>query len=183
MTRSGGWLALLLIVSLAGSVARPEEKPGGAKAEVLAIDPGARPVLGPKKAQGPRYLIWYGEGKWHLRTRASMETFTFRGTILAHNGKVTEISNFDDLEGRRRGKRTQDVGKLNPTRDKIAFEFRTSTSEDGFDFTLGPAVTALEFDLKIDDEAAPEKVFVGKKANNPPKGKFLLDAHPSEPKG
>ena len=182
MARFGLRSAVVLILLLAAPAARPEDKPA-AKGEVLPIDPRERPVLGPKKAQGPRYLIWHGGGKWHLRTRASMETFTFRGTITTQNGKVAEISNFDDLEIRKRGTRSQDVGELNPTRDKIAFEFRTSTSEDGFDFTVGPGVTALEFDLKIDDEPTPEKVYVGKKAKSPPKGKFLLAADPPADKG
>ena len=172
---SGG----VLLVLLAASVAQPDEKPG---AEVLPIDSAGRPVLGPKKAQGPRYLIWHADGRWHLRTRASAETFTFRGTITVQEGKVAKIENFDDLENKRRGKKVQDVGKLNAVRDRIAFEFRTSTYEDGFDFTLGPGATALEFDLKIDDEPAPEKVYLGKKGANPPKGKFLLAAEPSKEK-
>jgi len=171
---------LVLVFVLAGSAARPEEK-GEAGASVLPIDSGGRPVLGSKKAQGPRYLIWHADGKWHLRTRSSAEIFTFRGTITVRDGKVSKIENYEDLEGRKRGKKPQDVGKLNAMRDRIAFEFRTSTAEDGFDFTLGPNATALEFDLKIDDEPAPEKVFVGRKASNPPKGKFLL-ADPPEGK-
>lgn len=168
-------LALLLI----SSPASPEEKPDDAKANVLQVDPVGRPVLGPKKAQGPRYLIWHADGQWHLRTRSSADQATFRGTITVRDGKVTELANFGDLETRKRGKRNiQDAGKLNAARDRIAFEFRTSTGEDGFDFSLGPGATALEFDLKIDEEPTPEKVYLGRKAVSPPKGKFLLAPDP-----
>ena len=170
----------LLAFALVGAMARSEEKTSQGNASLLSINTSGRPVLGPKKAQGPRYLIWHSDGQWHLRTRASAETFTFRGTITVQEGKVARIENYEDLENKRRGKKVQDVGKLNAARDRIAFEFRTSFAEDGFDFTLGPGATALEFDLKIDDEPAPEKVYLGKKASNPPKGKFLLAADPSE---
>ncbi|HVJ68475.1 MAG TPA: hypothetical protein VM510_10845 [Caulifigura sp.] len=170
---------LCLIFLLASSVARPEEKPDEAKLNVLQVDPVGRPVLGPKKAQGPRYLIWQADGQWHLRTRSSADQATFRGTVTVRDGKVTEIGNFEDLETRKRAKRNiQDAGKLNAARDRIAFEFRTSVGEDGFDFTLGPGATALEFDLKIDEEPNPEKVYLGRKAVSPPKGKFLLAADP-----
>lgn len=173
---------LVLVALLAGSVVQSQEKPRDAAVNVLAVDSAGRPVLGPKKAQGPRYLVWHADGQWHLRTRASAETFTFRGTITVREGKVARIENYDDLENKRRGKKVQDVGKLNAARDRIAFEFRTSAAEDGFDFTLGPGATALEFDLKINDEPAPEKVYLGKKAVNPPKGKFALEAAPARDK-
>ncbi len=182
MSRYRFCLLLFLACAVVGAAAWSEEKAGRGNGDVLPINTSGRPVLGPKKAQGPRYLIWHADGQWHLRTRASTEIFTFRGTITVQEGKFAKIENYDDLENKRRRKKPQDVGKLNAARDRIAFEFRTSTAEDGFDFTPGPGATALEFDLKIDDQPAPEKVYLGKKASNPPRGKFLLAANPSEDK-
>jgi hypothetical protein len=169
-------VAMLLAASLASRPALPQEKPDGAS-QVLAIDPTTRPVLGPKKAKGPRYIIWHADGEWHLRTRSGTDLHTFRGTITAIDGKVLQVSSFENLEGKG-GKKSPDRGKLNDVKDRIAFEFRTGTGEDGFDFKLDGDVTALEFDLKIDEKPAFETVYLGKKAANPPKGKFRLAAAP-----
>lgn len=55
----------------------------------------------------------------------------------------------------------------------LAFDFTTKGKEDGVDFHVTGA-SCLEFDLRIDGDGDPGKIFIGPKQTKPGSAHFML---------
>lgn len=121
-----------------------------------------------------RYYVWRdGGGEWHLRTTTKQQQHRFTGTIKIVGGGRIQNVNPAKLESQGDKK---DWWSLNAQRDVITLDLSTKGQMDGFDFTVGPRVKELRFDLKVDGKDRPDRIFIGKKAENPAASSFTLPA-------
>src|SRR5688572_11836797 len=90
----------------------------------IKVDPTGEPDE-LRKGNAIRYFLWYDGTEWHLRTDTAGKKHTFTGTIEVVGGKVTSITDFENLESGKKKKKS-DVGKLNQNQTQVAFEFVTS---------------------------------------------------------
>jgi hypothetical protein len=116
-----------------------------------------------------RYYVWHDAEGWHLRTAAKQNLRKFHGTITLKGGtfhKLREIG----LE--RKGKYA-DISKLSADRTKIEFTIYTSTSFDGYDFTIkGDPDARVEFELHRGGRDFPKEIFIGGEGQHPAGVKF-----------
>jgi hypothetical protein len=142
----------------------------------IAVNPVGRPDA-LTKGNAIRYFLWHDADGWHLRTDSNGKPHKFKGTITVVGGKVTEISDFEDLEaGRPRRKR--DLGHLNEAENQVTFSFTTSVARDGFDFTVDGGAREIRFDLTIDGKPAPRRILIGAESQPAPTEDLVLPAHP-----
>jgi hypothetical protein len=107
---------------------------------------------GYQETAGAGFWVWRGpKGGWHVRTTSGGKEHHFHGEIAVRgSGLLTELkANRTELNDRVKG---------NPS--GAAFEFKTSTFEDGIDFRVDPG-NCIEFDLKIDGKSQPDKINLG----------------------
>jgi hypothetical protein len=169
-------VGLGLVVGLFAGAAPADGKKGGGK-----VDPTPEPVGKPagfEKGKPAHFWIWYGDGEWHIRTTTAKKPHRFWGVIATDGGAFTQLRL---LKAEGLGL-TADRMAWNKDRNKIAIDFTTDGGVDGADFKVGKDVTALAFDLKIDGEAAPKLIVIGKGGDRPPAAQFVLPAHPGKKK-
>jgi hypothetical protein len=147
-----------------------------AVAQVIKVDPKGEPA-DLQKGNAIRYFVWFDDGAWHLRTDTAGKKHSFSGTVEIVGGKVTTISDFENLEGGKKKKKS-DLGQLNQKQDEIAFKFTTSKKRDGFDFQVDGAAKQVRFKLLIDGKPAPERIFIGARAQPAPMDAFEFPAAP-----
>lgn len=169
-------MAVLFVPTLRGEDSKPSS---GDDEQVIEVDPEGQPRGYDKRPSGPTCYIWREGEVWHLRTRTKNQSRKFRGEIQVQGGTVTKISNFDGLEasGRKKNRKSADIGRLNTAKNQIDFEFRTSGGEDGFDFKVSASAKNLAFNVKIDDYEHSFPIQIGAKAQKPPAIPFTLPAH------
>ena len=144
-----------------------------------AIDATGRPAAYSKPVKQATYYLWHEDGAWHLRTRTKEKSREFSGLIRVQGGTVTRLdANAKGLEVRGKKKAKRDIGVVRDGGKTIAFEFRTDGGEDGFDFTVSPATTALDFQRRLMGCDHPDHIVIGRNGVSPPKARFTLPANP-----
>jgi len=187
--------AILLFLAAQGIPLTRADDKKTADDPVFEIDAEGEPRGYDKPPKGPTFYLWYSEGAWHVRTKTKEKAHAFTGVIQLRKGKVASISGYEGLEvpnaraaaqkGKGKGKakgrirKFEDFGKLNDSRTRIDFNFKTSGREDGFDFKVNKDATLLDFSLKIDGYGHSENIVIGGKNMAPPAGHFTLVAHPA----
>src|SRR5688572_16672325 len=102
-------IALLLAVVLVTWVTPPIFSADDSPA--IEVNPVGEPK-GLSRGDAVRYFLWHDAEGWHLRTDSNGKPHRFQGRIDVVAGKVTTISDFENLEpGRNR--RRADLGILN----------------------------------------------------------------------
>lgn len=144
---------------------RPEEQP---------LNPRGRPDE--KFVKVPqRYYVWHDAEGWHLRTAAQRDIRKFHGTIRLTGGTFHKLRT---VGFERKGKYA-DSSRVNADRTKIDFTIFTSTSYDGYDFTIkGDADAKVEFELFRGGRKFPKEIFIGDEGQHPPGNKFSFPADP-----
>ena len=143
---------------------------------VIDVNPSGRPKS-IAKGQAVRYFLWHDSDGWHLQSDSGGRKHAFSGTVEVIGGKVTKISDFDNLEPERK-KKNRDLGFLNEAKNEIKFKFATSKARDGFDFQVDESATQIRFRLLIDGKALPQRVLIGAESQPAPDEEFTLPAHP-----
>jgi hypothetical protein len=147
------------------------------KETTFEVDPCGQPL---KTINGPRFYVWYDNGVWHVRTHTVSRRHEFTGVILLRGGKVARVSNFEGMEAHAK-KANRDVGIVSDKGRKISFRLVTAGGEDGFDFRLSKAVTAVTFAFRFDGTEHPEVICVGSNCLTPPNATFTLPSNPEKP--
>ncbi len=115
------------------------------------------------------YWLWRDtDGTWHLRSTASGKGHRFQGRIHADSPGALSIGALVSMEAR--GRHADDIGMVD---GDIAFNLVTAEKEDGFDFRVARE-TCVEFELRIDGDGDPGKIFIGAKQTKPGSAHFLL---------
>jgi hypothetical protein len=148
----------------------PEEQP---------LNPRGRPDE--KFVKVPqRFYVWHDAEGWHLRTAAQQNIRKFHGTITLKGGTFNKLR---EIGLERKGKYA-DASKVSADRTKIEFTIYTSTSFDGYDFTIkGDADARVEFELHRGGRDFPKEIFVGGEGQHPPGVKFGFPADPERATG
>ena len=136
---------------------------------------GEPPAL--SKGNAIRYFLWYDAAGWHLQTDTAGKAHEFTGLIDVVGGKVTSISDFENLEAGKKKKKS-DVGMVNQAKNQITFKFTTSKKRDGFDFQVDDSAKQIRLKLLIDGKASPDRVVIGAAGQPAPTEVLLLPAHP-----
>ncbi len=145
-------------------------------APLVAVDPVGKPIT-LLKGNAIRYFLWNDAHGWHLRSDSNGKRHVFSGSIDIVGGKLTKISNFENLEAGAKP-RFADRGKFNKAKTQITFKFTTSIKRDGFDFQVDESAKQVRFKLKIDGKLRPRRVLIGAAGQPAPTDVLLLPAHP-----
>ncbi|HTZ21396.1 MAG TPA: hypothetical protein VMC06_10990, partial [Opitutaceae bacterium] len=125
----------------------------------------------PKLHSGDRFAYWLwrdSDDTWHLRTTSARKAHHFQGRIHpVPPGTISELVGVS-LEGGRR--RADGLGMVD---GDIALDFTTKGEEDGLDFKASRS-ECLEFDLRIDGDGDPGKIYIGPKQTRPGNSHFML---------
>lgn len=164
-------LFLAFVVAFAGTAAvtgaqKEKTKSKAKKQKSEPLDVTGRPEGGlaaKHGAKSARYYVWYDKQGWHLRSTAG-GTRRFHGTVRVKDGKIASVLSVG-LKGD--GKKSQDAWRVDSARKELAFDFRTSTASDGLDIKIDGDQAELEFDLLIDNQKRPQRVFLGRKEQHP----------------
>lgn len=143
---------------------------------VIKVNPHGKPNA-LSKGDARRYGVWYDAEGWHLRTDTAGKKHEFTGLIDVIGGKVTAITNFDNLETGKKEQRS-DSGMINETKDQISFKFHTGKKRDGFDFQVDGSAKEIRFTLLIDGQAYPDRILIGSASQPAPAKIFTLPANP-----
>jgi hypothetical protein len=114
------------------------------------------------------FWLWRDEDNaWHLRTTTAGKSHRFQGRI--HPVAPTAITELHviGLEG---GRHADQVAMVGPD---VSVDFTTKGKEDGMDFKVS-GEACLEFDLRIDGDGDPGKIFIGKSQTKPASAHFML---------
>jgi hypothetical protein len=155
----------------AGATRQTESKPDDAPP-----DPRGRPdeefIRVPQ-----RYYAWHDAEGWHLRTAAQGNALRkFHGTIKLTGGTFNKLR---EIGLERKGKYA-DVSKVSADRTKIEFTIYTSSSFDGYDFTVkGDLDARVEFELHRGGRDFPREIFIGEAGKHPQSVKFSFPADPT----
>lgn len=120
-----------------------------------------------------RYYVWHdGEG-WHLRSCSRLVN-QFQGTIRVSGGSIRKCRRIGlDLRGK-----GADRWSLSKDRRELTFHLFTSTSFDGFDFSVDAPDATVEFELLINDKKMPRRIFIGRNGAHPKDVKFTFSGEP-----
>ena len=127
-------------------------------------NPQGRPAF--KAGDGLAYLIWRdNDNVWHLRWTTAEKRRNFTGTLsplggVFVNAKAVGTEKKDD--------------RISITPGLIKFSAWTAGGQDGIDFRLGPRTKRVRFELFVDGESRPERVFIGKDGVHPPGNPFEI---------
>jgi hypothetical protein len=163
------------VVGLTGTVLGPVS---GQTSSSPGTSPAPDPMGRPKQfeaGKGAMVAIWYDK-HWHLALTTSKKSKgdLFTGSVRADKGQI--IGTFDKLEKGKDGK----VDWIFPHKDGGGFDFRFTNFGfvDKTQFKAGPDATSLTFNVKVNGQAAPQLVLIGKAGKNPDKIPFSLPANP-----
>jgi hypothetical protein len=164
-------LAVVALAFLAGggmAVFSQARAGGGA-----ALDPNGRPKEFHEGAP-VQYAIWHNKEGWHLRTTTARKEHHFKGHIRVEGGSFERIHSHDlEKEGKLR-----DWWRMGPERHMVTFDFKTDRGVDGINFHVSKSAKRIHFNLHIDGKAEPERIFIGRLGQHPPRHEFDLPAHP-----
>lgn len=176
MTHALPRLALLGLsctsLTLASCVVVTQERPRAAPAPAQPKQPAQGGPLQPHGVNGrpphlqanapAAYWIWRSpDGAYHLRTTTAGRRHTFAGQVAASRGAVTNVTST----------RVESGDKIQLEDGRVRFELVTDGHVDGFDFTVGDKGCA-RFDLRLDDQDRPDRIFVGQHEQHPASGRF-----------
>src|SRR5205823_1793951 len=124
------------------------------------------------------YWVWKeDDGTWHLRTTAARQGHRFQGRIHpADAGSIQALAGVG-LQAPSRRRKGDQLGMVD---NDVVFDFTTHENLDGLDFQL-VGNPCLEFDLRIDGDSDPGKVFLGRNKARPEKAHFTLCAMENPP--
>lgn len=156
-----------------------QETRAGASSPAETPDPRGRPDE--KFVKVPqRYYVWHDAEGWHLRTAAKTNLRKFHGTITLKGGTFNKLR---EIGFERKGKYA-DSSKVSADRTKIEFTIYTSTSFDGYDFTIkGDPDARVEFELHRGGRDFPKEIFIGGEGKHPPGVKFEFPGDPERATG
>jgi hypothetical protein len=118
------------------------------------------------------YWIWKDDdGTWHVRTTSARVPHRFQGIIRPSLAGSIQALKGVGLENP--GRRGRGGDRLEFVGGDVVFDFSTKDTEDGLDFQL-VGNPCLEFDLRIDGDEDPGKIYVGKNQSKPGKAHFIL---------
>jgi hypothetical protein len=177
MLRAAICLALLL---LWGAAASADDEPAADVEISQSID--GEP-LNPQgrfsddlTGQPSRYYVWRDVEGWHLRTASQRNRLSkFMGSIVLHGGTFSKLRPVG-LERRGGG---ADDWTVAEDRSQVEFEIQTTSSFDGFDFTVSDDAY-ITFDLTIGNRKYPKRIFIGRDGQHPAETKFTLPAADAE---
>lgn len=140
------------------------------------MDPRGEPE-GLKKGVTECFKVWHNADGWHLRVVNGKGTrdHHYQGTITVENGVIESISS---SLAKKNGEESQ--WKHGAKKNEVSFDFATPEKEDGINFKASKGASTVRFTLKIDGKEMPDRVFVGKRGDNPDSTTFTLIAHPGE---
>jgi len=143
------------------------------------LNPAGRPPQ--LRAGAPaQFYVWRDDAGWHIRSTTAANPHTFQGTVRAIGGTFASME-LPQTEGKKGKPKTRDAWVISADKQTLAIELRTRGRIDGCDFHLSRDVRYLDFDLRIDGESHPERIFIGKEGSHPAGAMFKLEA--VEPKG
>lgn len=123
-----------------------------------------------------RYYVWHDAEGWHLRTAAKQNLRKFHGTITLKGGTFNKLR---EIGLERKGKYA-DISRVSADRTKIEFTIYTSTSFDGYDFTIkGDPDARVEFKLHRGGRDFPKEIFIGREGKHPAGVNFEFAAEPA----
>lgn len=124
--------------------------------------------------QTPRYYVWQDSEGWHLRTASQRgRLIRFQGSINVTGGTISKLR---EVGLERRGS-AADAWTVSEDRTQVEFEIATTSSFDGFDFTITGAGAQLEFDLSMGKRQFPRRIYIGRDGQHPAETKFTLPAN------
>lgn len=178
MRRPFPWLIALALcappASAADASALDEKPPRAVTKDGVEIDPNGR-ASNDLTQKAPRYYVWYDSTGWHLRTTSEKGTFgRFDGTIKVTGGTIGKLRPIG-LESKGTYK---DTWKLSKDRTEIEFQLVSSSTFDGFDFSVTGADAQVEYNLNISKKGYPNRIFVGKDGAHPKEVKFQFPGTP-----
>jgi hypothetical protein len=140
--------------------------------------PAADPLNRPKAFEAGKQAmvaVWYDK-HWHLALTTSKKSKgdLFTGSVRADKGQVIGV--FDKLEKDKYGRGDW----IFPHKNGGGFDFRFTNFGliDKTQFKAAAGATTLTFNVKVNGQAAPQLVFIGKAGKHPEKVPFSLPAHP-----
>lgn len=165
-----------IVITVVALVAPLLVLPGCNSAPPLLPPPGTEPLKfnvaaaegrSPDLASGNYRATWIWrdpDGSWHLRTIARRVGHRFQGVIRPlSGGEIVDVKPISLDPNDRLGL----VGRA------LSFDWETRRKIDGFDFRLkGDA--CLEFDLRLDGDAASRYIYLGKNKVVPNQAHFLI---------
>jgi hypothetical protein len=170
----------LLLLLLSGMAARADDESTTEVEVSLSID--GEP-LNPQgrfsddlTGQPPRYYVWRDVEGWHLRTASqNNRLIRFTGSIALQGGTFSKLRTVG-LE--RRGS-AADTWTVSDDRTQVEFEILTTSSFDGFDFTVSEQDAYITFDLMMGKRKFPKRIFIGREGQHPAETEFTVPAAPA----
>jgi hypothetical protein len=108
------------------------------------------------------YYLWReSNGNWRLRLNSDGLRRNMSGTISSSGSIQAQPFSFESND------------TMNVSGGTVTFSCWLSSSHDGIDFTVAPGST-VTFDLKIDNQHVPSRVFVGSSLSSPAQIPFQL---------
>jgi hypothetical protein len=163
-------LTLLMLHGPEASAQKKKKKKSADDAGVVS------PIGRPKFDAGgsPRIAIWHDGDVWNVRA-TSKKRAQFNGRMEVDEGTVNVA--FEALE---KSKKPQDADWVRPLPKKRGFEFQIVTSGkiDGFTFKASAEAKEVSFQLRVDQDNDPKKIFIGATGGHPAKADFVCPAHP-----
>jgi hypothetical protein len=120
--------------------------------------PDGRPAFLSGLPEG--YWIWEDSRGWHLRTTSDAPR-RFHGIVESVGGSVAQVR---PVGAAARG--------VSPGEDAIAFDWESTRGEQGFDWTSSD--DCARFEIYIDGETRPLRVFLGASERNPERVPFAV---------
>ena len=125
--------------------------------------------------KAPRYYVWYDSTGWHLRTTSEKGTYgRFDGTISVTGGTIGKLRPI----GLESSGTYKDTWKLSEDRTEIEFQLVSSSTFDGFDFSVTGADAQVQYSLNISKKGYPNRIFIGKEGAHPREVKFQFPGTP-----
>jgi hypothetical protein len=176
MRRMAG-LSVGAVVMVVLMLHAPEASAQKKKKKKTTDDAGvASPIGRPKfDAGGPgRLFVWHDGDTWNVRA-TSTKRAQFNGRIEVDEGTINVA--FEALE---KSKKPKDADWVQPLPKKRGFEFQIVTSGgiDGFTFKPSADSKELSFQIRVDQDNDPKKIFIGASGGHPAKSDFIFPAHP-----
>lgn len=123
--------------------------------------------------QPPRYYVWRDSEGWHIRSASQ------RNRLIRFHGSITLIGGtFGKLRpvGLERRGGAADKWQLSEDRSQLEFEILTTSSFDGFDFSIDGSGAHVTFDLNMGKRKFPKRIYIGSEGQHPADAEFTLPA-------
>ncbi len=123
--------------------------------------------------QPPRYYVWRDSEGWHLRSASQ------RGRLIRFHGSITLTGGtFNKLRpvGLERRGSAADSWQVSEDRSRVDFEIKTTSSFDGFDFSVNDRDAYITFDLSMGNRKFLKRIYIGSDGQHPANAEFTLPA-------